>query len=82
MACVRVQRVKALRGYKGVAAMGGARSGFPIGRLFGIGIVVDWSWLFIFALVTWNLGSSFLFLHPSWDLGLAWMGRARRRQLP
>jgi Zn-dependent protease/predicted transcriptional regulator len=52
--------------------MGGARSGFPIGRLFGIGIFVDWSWLFIFALVTWNLGSSFLVLHPSWGLGLAW----------
>jgi Zn-dependent protease/CBS domain-containing protein len=28
-----------------------------IGRLFGIAIVVDVSWLFIFALVTWSLGS-------------------------
>jgi Zn-dependent protease len=52
--------------------MGGARSGFPIGRLFGIGIFVDWSWLSIFALVTWNLGSGFVFLHPSWGWGLAW----------
>jgi Zn-dependent protease/CBS domain-containing protein len=28
-----------------------------IGRLFGIAIVVDVSWLFIFALVAWSLGS-------------------------
>jgi Zn-dependent protease/CBS domain-containing protein len=29
-----------------------------IGRLFGIDVVVDVSWLFIFALVAWSLGSS------------------------
>ena len=52
--------------------MGGARSGFQIGRLFGIGIFVDWSWLFIFALVTWSLGADFLFLHPSWGWGVTW----------
>ena len=28
-----------------------------IGRLFGIAIVIDVSWLFIFALVAWSLGS-------------------------
>src|SRR6202041_681192 len=29
-----------------------------IGRLFGVSIVVDVSWLFIFAIVSWALGSS------------------------
>lgn len=54
--------------------MGGARSVFPIGRLFDIALFVDWSWLFIFVLVAWNLGSSFLVLHPSWGWGLAFIG--------
>jgi Zn-dependent protease len=52
--------------------MGSARSGFLIGRLFGIDIFIDWSWLFIFVLVTWNLGTGFMVLHPSWGWGLAW----------
>jgi len=29
-----------------------------IGQVFGVNIVVDWSWLFIFAIVSWALGSS------------------------
>jgi Zn-dependent protease/CBS domain-containing protein len=33
------------------------REGMRIGQLFGITIVVDVSWLFIFALVAWSLGS-------------------------
>jgi hypothetical protein len=31
------------------------RSGFRIGQIFGIDINIDWSWVFIFLLVTWNL---------------------------
>ncbi len=47
------------------------RSGFKIGRIFGINIHVDWSWIFIFLLVTWNLaGAVFPSLHPDWGLGL------------
>src|SRR6266498_3443878 len=47
------------------------RSGFRIGRVFGINIQVDWSWIFIFLLVTWNLaGAVFPSLHPNWGLGL------------
>src|SRR6266545_8150701 len=47
------------------------RSGFRIGRIFGINIHVDWSWLFIFLLVTWNLaGAVFPSLHPDWGPGL------------
>ncbi len=30
-------------------------SGFRIGRLFGIQLSIDWSWVFIFVLLTWNL---------------------------
>ena len=33
--------------------------GFRIGRVFGIELRVDWSWIFIFVLLTWNLVSVF-----------------------
>jgi Zn-dependent protease len=47
------------------------RSGFSIGRIFGIRIFIDWSWILIFLLVTWNLaGALFPRLHPEWSLGL------------
>ena len=45
--------------------------GFQIGRLFGIKVKVDWSWLFIFLLVSWNLASAFSGIHPDWSMGLA-----------
>lgn len=45
------------------------RSGFKVGRIFGINIHIDWSWIFIFLLVTWNLaGAVFPSLHPDWDV--------------
>ncbi|HEY3819094.1 MAG TPA: site-2 protease family protein [Polyangiaceae bacterium] len=40
--------------------------GFRIGRVFGIDIRVDWSWLFIFLLLTWNLTTAFTYWHPDW----------------
>lgn len=47
------------------------RSGFKVGRIFGINIHIDWSWIFIFLLVTWNLaGAVFPSLHPDWSPGL------------
>lgn len=46
------------------------RSGFNVGRIFNIRINIDWSWLFIFFLVTWNLITVFGRLHPSWEFGL------------
>lgn len=42
--------------------------GVRIGRVFGIDIRVDASWLVIFALMTWSLGSMFAARHPSWSL--------------
>ncbi|GIV98111.1 MAG: peptidase M50 [Herpetosiphonaceae bacterium] len=43
------------------------RSGFRIGRLFGINLIIDWSWLLIFLLVTWNLTVGFAQIHPDWS---------------
>lgn len=45
-------------------------NGFRLGRIFGIKINVDWSWLFIFLLVTWNLTAVFSNVHPNWGTGL------------
>jgi Zn-dependent protease/CBS domain-containing protein len=47
-------------------------NGFRIGRIYGISIRVDWSWLFIMVLVTWNLVSVFNQVHPEWGTGLHW----------
>lgn len=41
-----------------------------LGRLFGIKINIDWSWLFIFLLVAWNLTTAFGSVHPDWSLWL------------
>ncbi len=49
------------------------RSGIKIGKIFGINIYVDWSWIFIFLLVTWNLAAGVFFeLHPNWSPILRW----------
>lgn len=46
--------------------------GFRIGKLFGIDIRIDWSWLFVFVLVTWSLSAAFGEFHPGWDASLRW----------
>jgi Zn-dependent protease/CBS domain-containing protein len=44
---------------------------FRVTRILGIDIYIDWSWLFIFALVTWNLAVAvFPTVHPEWSLWL------------
>jgi Zn-dependent protease len=47
-------------------------SGFRVGRLFGINIRLDWSWLLILALVTWNLSAVFGQTHDDWGAALSW----------
>lgn len=47
-------------------------SGLTLGRIFGIRITIDWSWIFIFVLVTWNLGTGLALLHPAWGGGIIW----------
>jgi len=39
---------------------------FRLGKVFGIDIRVDWSWVFIFVLMTWNLCAIFANWHPRW----------------
>jgi Zn-dependent protease/predicted transcriptional regulator len=46
--------------------------GFRMGRIFGIDIRIDWSWLFIFVLVTWNLATVFGQVHTGWGATLTW----------
>jgi Zn-dependent protease len=49
------------------------RGGLKIGRIFGINIIIDWSWIFIFLLITWNLGAGlFPQIHPDWDPATSW----------
>ncbi|MCA9968710.1 MAG: site-2 protease family protein, partial [Anaerolineales bacterium] len=38
-----------------------------IGRIFGINIRINWSWLLILALIVWNLTSVFGQAHPEWS---------------
>ena len=38
-----------------------------IGRIFGIDLRVDWSWIFIFILLTWNLATVFSRWHRDWS---------------
>ncbi|HEY8461438.1 MAG TPA: site-2 protease family protein [Blastocatellia bacterium] len=47
--------------------------GLYIGRIFGINIHIDWSWVLIFLLVTWSLAAGlFPAWHPDWSQGLRW----------
>lgn len=43
-----------------------------IGRLFGIDIRIDWTWLIIFALVAYSLGSTLGQIRPEWEATLRW----------
>ena len=45
------------------------RDGIKIGRVFGIDIIIDYSWLLIFVLVSWNLTLAFRTWHPAWSPG-------------
>jgi Zn-dependent protease/CBS domain-containing protein len=43
-----------------------------LGKIFNIDIKIDWSWLFIFLLILWNLAVLFGHFHPDWGAGLRW----------
>lgn len=47
------------------------RGALRIGKLFGVDIHIDGSWLLIAALMTWNLSVVFRGWHPSWAFGPA-----------
>jgi Zn-dependent protease/CBS domain-containing protein len=51
-------------------------SSFKIGKIFGIEIGVHWSWIFIFALLTWSFGDKGGVLHqfiPEWSTERRWI---------
>lgn len=48
------------------------RHSIRLGKLFGIEIDIDLSWLLIFALVTWSLAEYYLAANQGWSAGLRW----------
>ena len=46
--------------------------GFRIGRFFGIDVRVDWTWIIIFALVTYSMSNTFGQFHSEWSQSLRW----------
>jgi len=46
-------------------------NGFSVGRILGIQVSLDWSLIFIFLLITWNLSSVFANRHPDWATPLS-----------
>jgi len=50
---------------------------FKIGRIFGIEVNVHWSWIFIFAIVTWSFATGVLDnYYPQWSEAQKWGGGA------
>jgi Zn-dependent protease len=45
---------------------------FYLGRIFGIAIGVDYSWIIIFSLVTFSLSAQFASSHENWPTSLNW----------
>jgi Zn-dependent protease/CBS domain-containing protein len=45
---------------------------FRLGRVYGIDIHVNWSWMLIFALVSWSLSLTFGQIHPEWPMTVRW----------
>lgn len=51
--------------------MNDTQRGIRIGRISGIQIAIDYSWVFIVLLLTWSLASWFWLVHPDWGAALA-----------
>jgi Zn-dependent protease/CBS domain-containing protein len=50
------------------------RKAIPLGRLFGIELGLDWSWLFIFLLITLSVSGRFAAEHEDWSALSVWGG--------
>lgn len=48
------------------------RTGIRLGRISGINIQVDWSWLLIMVMIVWNMLTAFGQIHTSWQPGVRW----------
>jgi Zn-dependent protease/CBS domain-containing protein len=46
--------------------------GIRIGKIAGIEINIDWSWLLIFLLISWELSAYFSSFHPQWSTLYTW----------
>src|SRR5271166_1176572 len=46
--------------------------GFRIGRVIGIPIYIDFSWIIIFCLISYALSAQFNQLHPQWTAAQHW----------
>ncbi len=46
--------------------------GIRVGRILGINIHVDWSWLFVFALITWSLARAIGQYRAGWAPWVTW----------
>jgi Zn-dependent protease/CBS domain-containing protein len=51
---------------------GRTRSGWPVGAIFGIPLIVDSSWFLIVGLITFRNGEVFLKEYPAWTSWQAW----------
>ena len=50
---------------------------FKLGRIVGIEVNVHWSWIFIFAIVTWSFATGvFDHYYPQWSEAQKWGGGA------
>jgi Zn-dependent protease/CBS domain-containing protein len=49
------------------------KNGFRAGKILGIDIHIDWSWLLTLSLVSWSLASSFGQAHPEWTVLMQWV---------
>jgi Zn-dependent protease/predicted transcriptional regulator len=47
--------------------------GIRVGRILGINIHVDWSWLFVFALITWSLANAIGQFRTDWAPWTPWL---------
>jgi len=48
-------------------------NGIKIGKIFGIEIRIDWSWILIFLLVTWDLAVELPSFNKTWSTGFTWL---------
>jgi Zn-dependent protease len=46
--------------------------GFRVGRILGIPIYIDYSWVIIFGLITFSLSTQFAKEHPKWSSSQTW----------
>ncbi|WP_404789451.1 site-2 protease family protein [Altericista sp. CCNU0014] len=57
---------------KGIAMQGRTRSGWQVGSIFGIPLIIDSSWLFIVGLVTLANGLAWQEEYSTWEAWQAW----------